>query len=402
MGDVCTKCKGVKSLCGAKRCPHLKKKEYLKDKVPKLKKKDMMVESKPDFLVGEYGYPNVNLGPLSTPVQMFTPQSNPTDWAQERKEMDEILGIRLSTLFPRDRYRVRDARNRNKIQNLSISSKPVDMEIGLKKEPKVKAKLDSEIPAVGLSGDLEKLDIVGNISGPRKVENAVEEDVLVKKIAPELWEKDVDYYQIMRLLSTGMLGRKRKRKFVPTRWAITATDSTLGDYFLDHIRDHPSINTGELYFRKYLGNLYYILLLPSECWRMERFEAWLPNSVWTDNDHPSVYQTHESYDGEPEKKYGGYFAHRYAILEHLVERKKKAAALVVRVVTPEYYAPVGSWQIRENVSLALKEKPLKKGSLSELLFYIQRAEGKRLRLNFQERSWLVKELRTPTLDDFIR
>lgn len=399
-GDICTKCKGSRRLCGARTCPLVLKRKYLKKEIPKVRKRHVQAVSRPDFLVGEYGYPNINLGPLSTPTRLSSPYEDPNAWAHEEKDIQDVLKIRLSTLFTRKKARVRDARQQRKIQEMSISTKPLDIELGLKKRPKTSANLDAGMPSVGLSGELEKLEIVDTISAPRKLESAVEEDAKVRQIAPELWKHDISYYKIMRLLSMGMLGRKKDRKFVPTRWAITATDSTLGDYFLEQIRDFSSIGTGALYFRKYLGNLYYVMLVPSECWRMERFEIWLPNSVWTEETEPSVYQIHESYDGKATGMNGGYYATRFAILEHLAERRKKAAALVIRVITPAYYAPVGSWQIRESVRRALKKEPKKEGPLPQLIASVMEQERKRIRMNIPRRSWLLEELKAPTLNDF--
>lgn len=399
--DLCTRCKGVKNLCGAKRCPLLLKHKYLGEEIPKIKKRRLQVVSRPDFLVGEYGYPNVTLGPLSTPSRFSISPQDPSDWAATGKKMADILKIRLGTLFSRTKARVKDARKRRKIQEMSISNKPLDVEVGLKKKPKTKAKLDAEIPPVGLSGELEDIKIIDNISAPRKVESAVEEDAVVKRIAPELWKHDVSYYKIMRLLSTGMLGLKRKRKFVPTRWAITATDNILGDYFLGEIKKYSSIGVGNLYFKKYLGNLYYLILAPSDCWRMEMFEIWLPNSVWTGSKEAAVYQIHEGYDGNPTRMDGGYYAIRYGILEHLATIQKKAAALAVRIITPSYYAPVGSWQIRESVRLALEKTPIKKGRLEELLAYITTKEEGNLPSNLPKRSWLLKKVKNPTLDEFL-
>lgn len=399
-GDLCTRCKGVKKLCGASTCPLLLKLKYLKEDVPKFRKREIQAVSRPDFLVGEYGYPEVNLGPLSSPSPFHASREDPDEWAATHKSMEDILKLRLSTLYSRTKVRVKDARKRRKIQQMSISTRPLGVEIGLKKRPKTTAKLDADIPPVGLSGELEKLEIVDNISAPRKLETAVEEDVTVKRIAPELWEHDIGVYKIMRLLSTGMLGRIRKRKFVPTRWAITATDRMLSNFFLNKVRDYRSIGVGALYHREYLGNIYYILLLPSVCWRMEMFEIWLPRSVWT-TEELSIYQIYEDYDGTPTKMDGGYYAIRYGILEHLAKKHKKAAALTVRIITPSYYAPVGSWQIRESVRLALKKRPVKKGGVTDLLSYLSAQEKDRININLHKRSWLVKALKTPTLDEYL-
>jgi hypothetical protein len=52
---------------------------------------------------------------------------------------------------------------------------------------------------------------------------------------------------------------------------------------------------------------------------------------------------------------GAYFAARLAVAEHLSRRRRKAAALVLREIHPEYVMPVGVWQIREGVREAMKK-----------------------------------------------
>jgi hypothetical protein len=53
---------------------------------------------------------------------------------------------------------------------------------------------------------------------------------------------------------------------------------------------------------------------------------------------------------------GAYFAGRLGITEHLFKRRRKAAALILREIRPEYVMPVGVWQIREGIRKALNRK----------------------------------------------
>ena len=47
-----------------------------------------------------------------------------------------------------------------------------------------------------------------------------------------------------------------------------------------------------------------------------------------------------------------------AVAEYLDKRKTQAAAMVLREIRPEYAVPVGVWQVREGIRMALKEKPV--------------------------------------------
>ena len=58
---------------------------------------------------------------------------------------------------------------------------------------------------------------------------------------------------------------------------------------------------------------------------------------------------------------GAYFAARLAVAEHLYNRRRKAAALVLREIhSDEYVVPVGVWQIREGIRRAFDNLVLKK------------------------------------------
>lgn len=55
---------------------------------------------------------------------------------------------------------------------------------------------------------------------------------------------------------------------------------------------------------------------------------------------------------------GAHFASRLAVSEYLLRSKVQAGAMVLREIRPEYAVPVGVWQVREGVRMALKQKPV--------------------------------------------
>ena len=64
---------------------------------------------------------------------------------------------------------------------------------------------------------------------------------------------------------------------------------------------------------------------------------------------------------------GGYYAARIGALEYLKKIKRQAGVIVFREITPEYWLPIGVWQIRENVRAAMQGSYEKFGSMSETL-----------------------------------
>jgi hypothetical protein len=57
------------------------------------------------------------------------------------------------------------------------------------------------------------------------------------------------------------------------------------------------------------------------------------------------------------------------VAEHLSHRRCQAAALVLREIHPEYFMPLGVWQIREGVREALKKPAQKFESLERALSF---------------------------------
>ena len=67
---------------------------------------------------------------------------------------------------------------------------------------------------------------------------------------------------------------------------------------------------------------------------------------------------------------GAYFAAKLGVAEHLFNKQRKAAALVLREIRPEYVMPAGVWQIREGVRQALRGRPNQFDSLKKALDFV--------------------------------
>jgi hypothetical protein len=172
----------------------------------------------------------------------------------------------------------------------------------------------------------------------------------------ELYRRSVEISIIQRVLSMGMLGVKKKRKLVPTRWSISATDDIISSMLVKEIAMNPTIDLFEVTRYSHLANYYSIILIPNHRWIFEMIESWFT----------SRGQVATGADNEDERGLnhnptiaGAYFAARLAAAEHLARRHKKAGAIVLREIHPNYVMPLGVWQIREGVREALKNPPQK-------------------------------------------
>jgi len=406
--EICAYCKGVRRLCGARVCPILLKFDYLKKDITLIKSKEIYVVSPPDFLVGEFGYPSVNMGPISSPEsdKVYSFQ-NYEVIARGGLDLIDILRLRLNTIFSfkkRPVKRVRRIFNElSEIDYILMSVKPVEAEITLKKYPRPRIFLDPDIPPTGLRAPLEKIENVENTLVPKKVYEFVEDDIKASMAVTELYLRDLSIYHIIRIFSGGLLGKKHLRKAVPTRWAITAVDSIIANYFLKNIKRFKELSEALIYTYKHLGNEYIILLIPATTWSMEMFEIWMPLSVWVRRPgKPVLIYNFEDYRGKVEKMDGGYYAIRFGILEHLYKIRRKASAIAVRIIYPEYFAGVGNWQIREGVRLAFSNKPIFKGEFPDAFNILKSFVISKTGVDIESRSKILRIIKTKKLDEFLK
>jgi len=328
--------------------------------------------SPPEVFVGRFGYPRVSAGPL-LPAEdkegldlgsgsVYAINSVHFSRPAELATMDvgEIVALRSSMVRSASKVEVSDARNPGRLlemaQEIAMSSTPVGTEVTFDKPPRGRLRFDGFMMPSGPSGSIEEMEITTNPSIPRKVDAVVEDsDLLAAKAVGELFESGVEVDGISRLLSLGLLGKKRK--LVPTRWSITASDDIAGKHLAAAIQDHPTVGDHLLFSGERLGNHFEVLLAPGT-FTYELIEIWLPRSVWS-GDEAWIGADREG--PGPKKGYsslaGGYYAARLALLERLAEMRRQASALIVREITEEYWAPLGVWVVREAARAALAGKP---------------------------------------------
>jgi hypothetical protein len=135
-----------------------------------------------------------------------------------------------------------------------------------------------------------------------------------------------------------------------------------------------TVDTPELFTTEYVGNRYAVLLLPSTL-SFEMVEIVMPGCVYLPwGTEPWIGSDSEGWRGRFSYPSigGGYYAAKLPVYEHLARRGKQAFVLVVRQVTPDYWAPVGSWKIREALRHALSGKPATFSTVQEALSEISR------------------------------
>lgn len=354
----CTVCKG-KGLCGRLNCPILERLRAF-ETMPSIKD-SLFGNSPPSVFVGRMGYPKVGIGPLVPAITdaEISRFDNPASWG--KLKIEDVIGMRSSLVRSSKSFNVKAAQfiENSKIlsmtQELALADKPVETEVWFLKPPKKDLKFDGILTPMGPSGTIDKLAITENPSVERKVEYITSDtDIKAKLAVDELYRGGISVYQIMRLFSVGLLGERRK--LVPTRWSITATDDIIGKRLIDLIRDYPVINDTERYSFTHFENHFEILLFPA-IFSFELLEIWRPLSLWAEKG--SIEADREGYKGRSRYSElgGGYYAARLGVLEHLDARRRQATAIILREIYPSYWAPLGVWVVREAVREALRGKP---------------------------------------------
>ncbi len=364
---LCIKCKG-KGLCGRPRCPILEKFKSLQSISPAISGDSIFGASPPALFVGSYGYPRVSAGPLIPPLVQENEAASfeePSAWAN--MQIEDIISMRSRMVRANTNLHIKDARSKDnpllvKAQELALSKKPVDTEAWFFKAPKQELKFDAVLTPMGPSGLVKNFELAENPSVPKKVDYLVyDTDALAKDAINELIKSDVSNEHITRLFSIGLLGKERK--IVPTRWSITAVDDLAGKELANRIKDFSWVSEIQLFSGTHFGNHFEVLILP-RAYSFELIEIWLPKTVWS-GESSWIGEDSEGLDGK--KGYsplaGGYYAARLPLLEYLAEIKKQASVFVLREISPDYWAPLGVWVVREGMRNALRNPPRKFDSL---------------------------------------
>jgi hypothetical protein len=356
-------------------CPVLKRILLQKDFKTNIKQ-EIVGSSPPAVLVGEWNYPKVNVGLLLPPEQGDTTiYDAPRQWFNSKYSIEDVFKLRLNMFNAKRPFNATDAlkpdRKLQVIQETAASSVSLDTEVVFEKKPFFALNFDPFSAPFGPSGLVKRIDITENPKIDRKIDYAISDiDLRAEGSIIKLYKEGYDVYSLSKILSVGLLGVKIQRKLVPTRWAITATDSIIIKNLLKEVKDYDSIDQWMMFEANYMGNYFEIVLIP-KTWMFEVIEIAVPGAEWMlGKQHPIITNDYEFYEGR--KNYaknvaGGYYAAEIAVLEYLSKIKKQAAAIVVREIRPEYYAPVGVWKIRECLRDAFSKKPIIISSLKEAI-----------------------------------
>jgi len=307
--------------------------------------------SPPSVFVGSYGYPKVGIGPMVPPIHGDTTLlDSPERWLG--KNLEEIVNFRLNLVRGIQKMSVQDTQGRfiESLHEVAMSSRPIESDLQFQKTTVPITTIDGESAPFGPVGEIKSAKFSSTRSEKSIERVYYDHDLMAHDAVLVLYNKGIEISKIQKCFSVGMLGKKRK--LVPTKWSITATDDIISKSLVLQILDFSLIDSCRVFSHDHLGNMFSVILFPHR-WVYEMQEA------WHDGNKIGFGSDSEDANGieHPPAIAGAYFAAKLGVAEYLVEKKLQASVLVLREIRPEYAVPVGVWQIREAIRAAMQKIP---------------------------------------------
>jgi hypothetical protein len=317
---------------------------------------------------------------------------NPERWAG--KSLEEIVNFRLNLIRGIQKVSIHQTEGRyiENLQEITMSSKPVDSDLQFLKTTSASVSLDGESAPFGPIGEIKSAKFCGT-SATKPIEKTFyDKDLNAQDAVLHLYNSGIDISKIQKCFSIGMLGQKRK--LVPTKWSITATDDIISKSLTEEVLNYSLIDSYQVFRYEHLGNLFSIVLFPHR-WIYEMIEAWYSNGVLG---FGSDFEDARGINHPPAIA-GAYFAAKLGVTEYLSKNKIQAGVIILREIRPEYAIPVGVWQVREGIRAAMKQTPIITDTFDDALANASKTTS------ISKSEWLskgniVKLIRQKTITDF--
>ncbi len=403
--NVCVLCRGTKLLCGKSRCPVIVRYHSQKKVRPLIDTLKIGGSSPPSVFIGRVGYPKVSIGPMIPPIMGNTSIiDTPELWLD--RSIDDIVDFRSMLIRGKHTVDIFDVESSNKIveytRELALAKNSVFTEAIFKKKPAGRIAFYDESQPHGPSAPIKRFDIT-NPKYEQRIEKAFyDTDLKAKEAVIGLYKNGLNVSKIQRAFSVGAFGVKKNRKFVPTRWSITAVDSSIGEELMEKTKTYLWINEFRVYFLNQFDNRWAVIMMPSE-WQYELIEAWYPNTAWNLYGRGiSIFNSYEFYKGRTTyAEIGGcYYAARLAVNEILNKEKRQAGVVILREAHPGYIMPIGVWNVRESVRKSLKESFEKFDTLDRALIFISNKMDIPIQRWIRNSAVLKNQLYQKRLEDF--
>ena len=145
MKHSCAWCKGrYPEICGKEFCPILAK--IQSQRKVNLKAKQDFFGASPNVFVGRYGYPDINVGILSN-EEVTEEYDNPLLWSAKNYSINQVIDFRTSLINSNFKTNIKTFNDKllDISKEVSMASKPVDVEVHLNKKPEFKLSFTQEV-----------------------------------------------------------------------------------------------------------------------------------------------------------------------------------------------------------------------------------------------------------------
>jgi DNA repair protein NreA len=361
--------------------------------------KELAGSSPPSVFIGSWNYPHVYAGPLVTPVHGDTAiMDTPEDWISGKKTQEEIIGYRLGLIRGKRMIDAADLGTRfvEQLQEISLSASSVESEVAFSCIPAGTSFSEEHTP-FGPSAGIERFETEGGRWNRDLEKVFYDTDLPAAGAVMDLHKKGVPFSHIQKAFSVGTMGRSKGRHLVPTRWSITACDTTIGDNLLTRVKKNSVIDTWRVHEFSSLNNNYAVILMPTG-WQYEWSEAFL-QVLGTEE---LVFSDHEGNKKKTEYSHlgGCYYSCKMAVLEGLARQQEQAGAIILREAH-RGYVPMGVFNVRENVRSAMNQPAMEFEDIHSALGHIGQKftlpvqrfidEGELLRTMTRERQYQLKD-----------
>ncbi|MEM4075047.1 MAG: Nre family DNA repair protein [Metallosphaera sp.] len=402
--ELCVRCKGTKFLCGLTSCPITERFRAIVNSTSKISLEKGLVDGStpPSAVVGEKGYPRVSISLNVAPGvigDLAKVYEDPVNWWGKASIYD-IINFRSSLISNISSVKVTDVWKlyEKELSLAVVSEKPVRSETKISGKLEPKLKFDGYVMPRGPAAKAEEIKIVENPKVSKALEKLIHDDVKSNDGILTLYRNGESIYSIIDALSLGLMGVRKDRKLVPTRWAITAVDSALGKELRNRVVEKPQINEVTIFYQSYLGNNFHVILYPSS-YSISWVEIWHEMGLWSTD--MVITDLREDYWGKYDTLDGGYMAARTSVLEYLDSISKSAGVIIIREITKDYFAPLGNWHIRETVKRSFQNKIAVLNSLVEAIDLVQ-SRLKEPKVRLKEVRAIKEVLNQSRIDSFFR
>lgn len=313
-------------------------------------------------IVGEKNYPYLSIHNIQTEDKKAGYKNTAEIVKKDYSDIFKFKAKNILGTTNKEHIRKVDDKIKKEIEDIYKAKNDPNFTTEFEKELKFDKVLVNKVSGImGSKNPLQKLQTNENAQTSKQVEKYTQEDIKSKEAIISLYEKGTNEHQIINLLALGSFGINMNKKLVPTRWAITAYDKCIENYLHQKLTQFKIINEFQIFQSYNKGNTFLIILIPNN----QSFE----NIEWFGQKLCDYSSFENKLDKEEPETAGGFYASKVAVSEHLMEIKKQASILCIRLIE-DYDLPLGVVLVRESIRDAMKNKIFSCSNEKEMIEFL--------------------------------